>query len=112
MHCLSIVSPHARELVFKIPLFYNIRSFNAKETILQQNIIRLTDIFAKCLILSNIFPNYFNTFLMATLNPRCKTHLQPKMVALKNAKETKKLIGFSKKGSLTITFHGVSLCKL
>lgn len=49
---------------------------------------------------------------MATLNPHCKTHLLPKMVALKNAKETKKLIGFSKKGSLTISFHGVSLCIL
>ena len=31
---------------------------------------------------------------MATLNPHSKTHLLPKMVALKNAKETKKLIGF------------------
>ena len=67
-----------------------------KQTILLQNIIRLTDIFAKCLILSNIFPNYmyFDTFLMATLNPHCKTHLLPKMVALKHAKETKKFNRF------------------
>ena len=105
MHCLSIVSPHARELVFKIPLFYNIRCFGAKQTILHQN-IRLTDIFAN--VYRNLIKHFSKLFCHGNIKFALQNTLATQNDSFKNAKETKKkIMGFSKRGSLTISFHGV-----